>query len=279
MSESLFLRDCYLQTGWLATPDLLRQVAVGDVFQIQAGQLLNLASLPALHLTHAAQLSPAIPLSSQDFCLQNGVSSKTWQIEAATPEPLDSYSSRLELEFAWPGSYLFRCQTIQAEYLMNWQQLRDDLILKLSQLHYQFRQVYVVTAVARAEHWDLSIAGQAEASLIYASSNQTAHYFDLLGAQQRQLQASRGLARQQSSANLPAHFIQAKALTLSDSAKDKMLRQIIEGQAGTNAMQRANWLRADWMNLFKNPDPSLNSCIDLFSWRDFNLDDVEKLNK
>ncbi len=280
MSESLFIRDCYLQTNWLALPDLSRQIALGDVLQITPGRVAVLASLAHVHLAQAAQLSPEVALVAQDFCLQNGVTSKAWQRYNENDEDASGRSySRLELEFGWPGSYLFQCQRVNAQYLLNWHQLRDDFTLKLTQLHYQFRQVYVVTALAKAEDWELSIAAQAQASLVFSSELGTMPSLNLQAAQTRRLEASQGMALHQSASHLPGHFIQAKRLGLSDMADDRLLAQLFDTQLASNAVQRANWLQADKMNLFRNAELNLNSCKDLFSWRNLTLDDVEMLIK
>lgn len=280
MSESLFIRDCYLQTSWLPLPDLSRQVGLGDVLQILPGRVAVLASLANVHLAQAAQLSPELPLLAQDFRLQSGVTNKSWQrYNGDDDTPGEIGYCRAELEFGWPGSYLFQCQRVNAQYLLNWQQLRDDFTLKLTQMHYQFRQVCVVTAVARAEDWELSIAAQAQAHQVFSSELSVRTAPDILSGPKRQLEASQGMAVHQSSQHLAAHFIQAKCLILSELADDKFLNQIVEAQVAGNAVQRANWLHADKMNLFRNAELNLTSCKDFFSWRNLTLDDVEVLIK
>lgn len=278
MSEYEFAKACYLRTGWIPLPELQRSVAVGDVLQIQRQRVLNLVSLPAIHLAQAAQISPALGLSIYDFQLNHGVSVKSFQRCSYDQDDRQCFS-RYELDFAWPGSYLFQCQGVQAQYLLNWHQLRDDFLLKLSQLHFHFRDAIVVTAVARAENWNLCIAANGGASLHYSASHPDQDLFASLACPERQFEASRGLAIHQNSTRCAAHFIQAKRMILSEAAADKMLQGLVEKQAGMSAVERANWLRADWINLLKNPELSINTCKDVFSWRDLNLDDIELLSQ
>lgn len=278
MSDYVFARECYLRNGWLALPELARSVEVGDVLQIGPGKVASLLSLPAIQLAQAAQISPATALSSYDFQMKNGVSIKNFQ-RCRYEHDAGQCFSRYEVDFAWAGSYVFQCQQVQAQFLLNWHQLRDDFLLKLSQLHFQFRDAYVVTAVAQASQWNLSIAATAGANLHYTTASQSQDLFISLACPELQFEASRGLAVQQSSVHQPAHFIQAKRMILSEAARDKMLQQVLERQLGISPLARANWLQADWVNLLKNPELSLNTCKDIFSWRDLNLDDIELLSQ
>ena len=269
LSEAEFLFSCFKNSGWLASRNLKRSLAVGDVCSLQNGQLHPLLNMAEAHLVERAEISRPQALPSLDFCIAQGAHQAFFEVgeeQGGNGDALCQY--RQVIEFSAPGSFVFHAGQINARYLLNWSDISADLILKLTQLHYQFREVYVVTAVAACNQWGLAIAGRHEAILETSAVSEESGMFAMLNHRSSSVDQAKGLASYEYGGELPAHLFRAKKLIASEKASDRYLRRIIDNQQQLRPLEVANWLQSDCLNLARNNELTLNSCMELFSWRD-----------
>lgn len=278
MSKKPFYRDCYVKTGWLPMQPLARGVAVGDVCQLRQGRLRPLLNLAEAHLVEKLALSPAVPLDPLDWGFSHGVQQTLCETRSSEDEEGErAASTRQVLEFGQPGAFIFHAATARARLLTNWDQIRDDVTLKLTQLHYSFRDVYVVTAVAVAEQWALAVAGEAGARLEMAVATSGGDRYALLSHGSASDSQAQGLAEFERGHGQPAHFFKAKKLVLSDAMHDRYLGQLLEHPGHLRPADMGNWLDTSLLNLVKSNELNLATAISFFSWAGLTLDDIEHL--
>lgn len=278
MSRQEFYTDSYLKTGWLPMQPLTHRVAIGDICHIRQGRFQPLLNIVDAHLVEQISVSRQIPLENGDWRLSQGAQQSFSEARFAEGEDGERCShTRQVLEFAHAGSFMFHAIEGSAQLLLNWNLIRDDLTLKLTQLHYGFRQAYVVTAVATMSEWGLVVAEQAGARLEMSAAFDNADRFLLLSHSSARADQCHGIASYDVGHGQAAHFFKAKKLVLSDEMHDRYLCQVIENSAHLRPHDIAGWLDANLLDLVKNNELNLNSCMKFFSWADISLDDVTRL--
>ena len=279
MAKKEFYRDCFIKTGWLPMQPLTRSIALGDVCQIRQGQFQSLLNIiTAQRLVEPASVSPLIPLTASDWALSRGVR------EVQTSEGMTGADgeqlqwTRQLLEFSQAGSFMFHANTPIANMLLNWSVLRDNITLVLTQSHYNFRDVYVITSVATTKEWGLVVADQADARLEMTASISNTDSFTLLSHSSAKKVQCTGIACFELAQGQTAHFFKAKKLVISEAMHDRYLNQVVHNQANLPPHEVANWLNADLLNLVKSNELNLPTSIGFFDWVDLSLDDIERLN-
>ncbi len=278
MLRTEFFHECYLRTGWIPMQPLSRQIKLGDVCQIQHGRFQALLNLDQIHLAERALEVGSIHLNPIDWRIKRGVQQTECQIHTDANKAGEQYQwTEQVLQFAQAGSFLFHGSEPHAQLLLNWNQIRDDVTLNLTQQHYSFRHVYVVTAVASMKDWGLTISGQEGGHLEMSAGIGNTDSFAMLSHSSAQTAKCRGIAYNEQANGQPAHFFKAKKLVMSDGRMDHFLRQVVENKVDLSEQVKANWLNADLMNLLKANELNLATCHNFFSWVDASLDDVALL--
>lgn len=274
MLKADFYQTFHASTGWLPMQALTHPVALGDVCQVHLGRsqaLLNLANLNLLEPIHS---SGELALDPKAWSIGAGVQQTFYERQQGREDDQPAVLTRQVLTFDQPGSFAFHALAPTARYLLNWNRLRSDATLKLTQLHYTFRHIYVVTAVATTRDWTLAVAGQPAAHLEMAAELDTSDYLGLLGDGAARIERSKGLAVTEQGRGRPAHFFKAKKLVISDALYDYLLAQIL---AQVDAHGRHTMLRlldTDPLNLLKANELNLTTAIEFFNWSDLSLGDV-----
>lgn len=278
MYKKDFYRDCYLQTGWIPMQPLTSKLAPGAIGQIQQGQFRPLLNIVDAHLIEEIKISHTVRLDGGNWELSRGVKQSACKITACKDDDGERYHrTKQVLEFSRPGSFMFHGSEPNAHLLLNWDKLRDDLIVKLTQLHYSFRDVYVITGVTTMKNWGLAVAGQAKARLEMTATVGNTDWYSMLSHSSARTVRCQGIAGNEMARGAAAYFFKAKKLILSSVMRDHMIDHVLHNRADLNPLEIANWLGSDLLNLCKTNELNLSTCLDFFAWADAGLDDVELL--
>lgn len=279
MSKKMFYSHCYQQTAWLPMHPFTRRLALGDLCQIRQGRFQPLLNIGDAHLVENLLVSREIPLDQSGWELSRGVQQLVCETQTEQGRESERHHwTKQVLEFAQAGDFIFHANAPKARLLLNWAQIRDDLTLKLTQLHYGFRQVYVITGVATADDWGLGVAGQADARLEMSAALCESNRFGLLSHSSARADRCIGIACYEKTNGQPAHFFKAKKLIMSDAMADRYLSQVVENRAELGPDEIAHWLHADLFDLVKANELNLSTSIAFFNWVDMSLDDVALLS-
>ncbi len=253
-------------------------IAPGDACQILQGRFQPLLNIEQTHLIEPLVLSRAIALAPADSSLSRNVtqvySQGRWQDDGAGEQ--QRWTSQA-LEFSQAGAFIFAGGQGSARLLCNWNDIRDDLTLKLTQLHYGFREVFVITAVCKIDEWALAVAGQAGARLEMSAASDTMDCYCLLAHGSAYYERSEGIAIHEAAHGHPAYFFKAKKLVLSDLIYDRYLNHLLDTEAHHRPFELPNWDKSSLQNLIRSNELTLNTCLDFYTWVDMSLDDIERL--
>jgi hypothetical protein len=278
MLRKQFYRDYYLQTGFLPMQPLTHALALGDVCQIHQGRILPLLNIAQARLVEPLVHSRALVLAPADISLRRDAmqrnSTAAWHDDGSGKQQLRTHQT---LEFSQAGGFIFAGGQGSARLLCNWNEIRDDLTVKLTQLHYGFREVYVVTALVTVDQWALAVAAQPGASLKMSAKSESSDGYALLADPSARHESSEGMAVHEAGQGRPAHFFKARKLVLSDLMHDRYLNHLLESEPGSRPFGLPNWNRTSLQNLIRANELTLNTCIDFYTWVDLSLDDIERL--
>jgi hypothetical protein len=277
MSNQDFYRHCYLATGWLPAQPLTQHFAIGEVCQIRNGRMQHLLNIGDAHLVENLLLSHDMPLNQADWQFSQGAHQALSETVIEVGSDGTRQWTRQVINFSRTGDFLFHAVSIHARLLLNWNQIRDDLTLKLTQLHYSFRHVYVVTAVATAGEWGLAVAGESDARLEMSSDVLDSNRFVLLSHPSARSDRCAGIASFEAARGKPAQFFKAKRLVMSDAMTDRYLQRIVENKDELGGEEVANWLETDLFDQIRTNELNLTTSMGFFSWVDMSLDDVALL--
>ncbi len=278
MYKKNFYRDCYLQTGWIPMQPLTRKLVPGDICQIQDGEFRPLLNMVDAHVLEDVKVSHAVPLDGVNWELSRGVKQGACKITACKDDDGERYQrTKQVLEFSSAGSFMFHAHEPTAHLLLNWHMLSDDLIVKLTQLHYSFRHAYVITGVATMKNWGLAVAGQSKAWLEMTATVGNTDWYSMLSHSSARTVKCKGMAGNEMARGMPAYFFKAKRLVLSNAMRDHFVHQVLHNRSDLSPSAVAHWLDADLLNLCKANELNLSTCLNFFDWVDAGLDDVQLL--
>ncbi|RYU91655.1 hypothetical protein EWM62_06870 [Mucilaginibacter terrigena] len=292
-----FYRNFYLKTGgYIPAKPLSHPLYPGDFFQIRNGEMVVLGNV---------FFSQIIKPEDINLIYDEHLNGAEWKFEDGISRPYSGRSSghgagigefefsKQVLAFADYGSFVFSSADRNLVRIGNWNDLQDQLIIKLTQVYYSFREVYVVTESASASHWSLAVGGSPDAELEIATATENFGLVDIFDHPDVRTIQSKNVEYYHLEKHRRPAFIRAKKLVVQDEKIGVFINELI--------MQRRK--QQEWALGFYdqfssvspyihpisgNPECSLldtlranelnaNTALLYFKWADMNLDDVEAL--
>ena len=278
-----FYHHCYLNTGgWIPMMPLATKLELGDFGQIHQSKFMPLGNIVKLRLVSAIKRTELIPLNPWDWRLEAGLEKTAGNTQSQSQTLEDGLETQCawtthSLSFKQKGDFVFHGLKPEARFITNWSEFMQDITLRLTQVEYSFREVYVVTAIASVNQWGLAIAGADDAQLEMVAQTSDADYFAALSHETVIALQSRHIARFETSAKRTAYFFKAKKLVLSAQKTDQLINQMLQPSEGLGPDELAHWLSADLLNRVRVNELNAANCLDYFDWADVSLNDVEKL--
>lgn len=294
-----FYRQFYLKTGgFLPTKPLNKNLFPGDYFQIKNGEIILLGNIyrNAIVAHQDIDISDVIALNASNWNFSDGIS-KPYSGRAHAHAAIDGQIefSKQILAFANKGSFIFKAEEPESIKINNWNEIQQQLIIKLTQTLYSFRELYLVTESATASTTTLATAGEANAELELACEAENFGLVDIFGHQNTKTIQSKDIEYYHRETKRKPAYFKAKKLVVQDEklayfisdfiAKENNMSEWTDSFFDSNfhneidyntqmLMQNAQGFYLDMLQCNElNP----NTALLYFKWVDANLDDVEKL--
>ncbi|GGG31313.1 hypothetical protein GCM10011344_35290 [Dokdonia pacifica] len=294
-----FYRSFYSRTsGFIPTKPINQNIYPGDFFQIRNGEMILLGNIFRNGI-----------IAKEDIVLQNGIAlnGANWNFNDGVSKPYSGRDqgtniidgefkfSKQVLAFEEKGSFFFCAQDPEAVKLINWNEIENELIIKLTQTLFSFREVYVVTESAVASDWTLAIAGAEKAELEIATESESFGLVDLfIDANSKTIQA-RDIEYYHKETKKKPSFFKAKKLVVQQGKLDVFISDLIKENS-----QKVNWATDFYeydfyhdtvhfpssvsmtaqgcvLDMLQANQLNPNTALSYFKWEDANLDDIEKL--
>ena len=292
-----FYRNFYLQTGgYLPAKPLNHLLYPGDFFQIRNGEMIVLGNIFFGNLIRPEDV---------DLIYDDHLNSVEWKFDEGTSRPYSGRSSahgvglsefefsKQIIAFANYGSFAFSSAGRKLIRIGNWSDLQDQLIIKLTQVYYSFRDVFVVTESASTSHWSLVVGGSPDAELEIATSTENFGLVDIFDHPDVRSIQSKNVEYYHLEKHRKPTFFRAKKLAVQDEKIgvfiNEMIRQRHKHQEwALTFYDHFDSVTPHTSQMSGNPGCSLldvlranelnpNTALLYFKWADMNLDDVEAL--
>jgi len=288
-----FYRQFYRKTGgFIPCRPLHQHVYPGDFFQVRGGEMMILGNI--FH-------KGIVDIGDVSFARNKKLYPSAWDISDGISKPYSGRSagngvlqgefefSKQVVAFARRGSFFFRGQHPQSSGITNWGNIKEQLIIKLTQVMYSFRQVYVVTETASAEGCTLAIAGADNAELEVASTEENFGLIDIYGLDGTKTIQSRDLEYYHREHKRKPVFFKAKKLAVRDETAQVFISDLLGERQGLD-----NWAGSFFdyqydeevipavtgyspcvLDLLQANQLNPNTALEYFSWQDAGLDDID----
>jgi hypothetical protein len=292
-----FYRNFYSRTnGYIPTKPLNEIVYPGDFFQIRNGEMFILGNIFSSNIvdTKNVEFQHSIKLnSSWDF--SEGVT-KPYSGRGTGHNAINGefeFSKQI-LAFDVSGSFLFKGMNPEAVRIANWNDLQNELIIKLTQTYFSFRELYLVTETASTSSWSLAISSSDKGELEIATDNQNFGLVDIFGETSAKTIQSKDIEYYNRQSERIPCFFKAKKLVTQNEKLEVFMEELIYHRTLKN-----NWIGKFYESKLFNqeyyrPTSSKNAEINIldllagnqlnpntallyFKWADTSLDDIEKL--
>jgi hypothetical protein len=294
-----FYRQFYLKTGgFLPTKPLNKNLFPGDYFQIKNGEIILLGNIyrDAIVVDGDIDLSNLIVLNESNWNFSDGIS-KPYSGRAQGNAALEGsfeFSKQI-LAFADRGSFIFRTEHPESVRIKNWSDIQQQLIIKLTQTLYSFRQLYIVTESATAANTTLAVAGEANAELELASDAENFGMVDIFGHQDTKTIQSKDIDYYHRETKRKPAYFKAKKLVVQDEKLSYFISDFIARESNTsqwtdsffdsnfdhdtdyNAQIMMENPQSFFLDMLQSNELNPNTALLYFKWADASLDDVEKL--
>jgi hypothetical protein len=291
-----FYRSAYLNTGGLMAPGPLnRPLLPGDFFQVRNGATLVLGNIYSNGIIQPEEtdIAAGITMNPAGWNFGDGVSkaySGRGAGESATGGEFEY--SRQVLAFRAAGSFMFAGYAPEMIKINNWSDIGPQLIIRMTQTMYSFREVYVVTEAVSLLGATLAVAGAPGAELEIATEEDNFGLVDIFGQHKARTIQSRDIEYYHRTEARRPFFFRARKLTVRDEKK-----QIMVSQLAAQAGQRRSWYNGFFeaapgytetgemyeagqecvLDLLQAQQLNPNTALQYFTWAEANMDDVEKM--
>ena len=294
-----FYRSFYTKTnGFIPTKPLNQNMYPGDFFQIKNGEIIVLGNIFRNNIvnTDDAVFENGIKLNPSNWNFSEGVTKPySGRDSGHNPVEGDFQFSKQLLAFDGYGSFLFKSNTPESVKFANWSDFQQELIIKMTQIIYSFRDLYIVTESATAEHWTLAIAGSDKAELEIATESENFGLVDIFGeANVKTIQAREIEFYHREEKKKPC-FFKAKKLIVQQEKLEVFISQLVNDRSKIPVWANNFYtydfyhdelsfstpittnIQASLLDMLQANQLNPNTALHYFDWTNTSVDDVEKL--
>ncbi|SDG65292.1 hypothetical protein SAMN05421827_10937 [Pedobacter terrae] len=293
-----FYQNFYRRSSGFIPVALLGQAVLpGDFFQIRNGQMIVLGNIFRNNVIEVQDIEIGYnnKLNPSGWSFSDGVT-KPYSGRGSGRAPLagEFEFSKQILAFAEKGSFIFKASEPESTRMLNWNEIQQALIIRLTQTYYSFREVYVVTDVATTADWTLAVSGGNLAELEIATDEENFGLVDLFGHHSSKTIQSKDIEFYHREEKRKPSFYKAKKLVVREEKVETLVSELIAQWRGYNdwalgfyeydfhydhhyVNDQGAYSQGNILDLLAPNELNPNTALLYFKWADANLDDVEKL--
>ncbi|MCW3071443.1 MAG: hypothetical protein JWO44_1333 [Bacteroidetes bacterium] len=291
-----FYRSFYMRTGgFIPSNPLNHDVFPGDFFQVRNGEMIVLGNIFRSGIIDPGECTFAYGTKQNPagWNFSDGLTKPySGRGSGSSPVAGEFEFSRQILSFDKRGSFFFKGNDPESVKIMNWNELQQQLIIRLTQTFYSFRELYVVTESATAADWTLAIAGAEKAELEIATDAENFGLADIFGHHSAKTIQSKDIEYYHRETKRKPAFFKAKKLAVQDEKLDVFISELI-----TERQSRHEWasdfydydfhyeqgyssglsgdVHTSLLDMLSANELNPNTALLYFKWADANLDDIE----
>jgi len=292
-----FYSAFYTKTNYIPSKPLNKTLYPGDFFHIINGEMIVLGNIFSSNIVDMKNVvfEHDIKLNADSWQFSDGVS-KPYSGRGTGNGALDGVFefSKQILAFETCGSFIFKSNKPEAVKIKNWTELQNELIIKLTQTYFSFRELYLITETASASDWTLAIAGAKNGELEIAMEIENFGLVDIFGHSSSKTIQSKDIEYYNRQSERRPGFFKAKKLAEQNESLPTFIDNLIYQRTllnlwgkdfykynlDTNQEQdntNLNNAQISILDLLSGNQLNPNTALLYFKWTDASLDDIEKL--
>jgi hypothetical protein len=268
----------------------------GDFFQIINGEMIVLGNIFLNNI-----------INNEDCNLEYGIKQNmvSWNFNDGISKPYSSrdvektngknfeYTKQL-IDFKESGSFYFKSNNVESIRISDWRHIKDQLIIKMTQVVYSFRELYIVTESAVASDWTLAISASDKGELELAAIEENFGLIDIFGSASAKTIQAKDIEFYHREIKKKPNFFKAKKLAVKQEKLEIFISELINNHS-THTDWVADFFDCDFGTSSNESNPSIsnsqlsildmlpanelnpNTALLYFDFIDANLDDIEKL--
>jgi hypothetical protein len=293
-----FYRNFYLKTnGFIPVRPLNQNIYPGDFFQIKNGEIIILGNIFRNNIVDPGdcRFGYGIKLNPLGWTFSDGVT-KPYSGRGSGHGPIigEFEFSKQILAFSSPGSFFFKGNLPESAKILNWNDLQQQLIIKLTQTYYSFREIYVATECVTTADWTLAISSSDNGELEIATDAENFGLTDIFGHHSAKTIQSKDIEFYYREPERKPAFFKAKKLVVQDERLEIFISDLINERLDQNEWARSFYnydfqydtpyspqipgnMQTSVLDMLQANELNPNTALLYFKWADANLDDIEKL--
>ncbi len=293
-----FYRNFYMRTGgFIPTKPLNQNMYPGDFFQIKNGEMILLGNIFRKGIVDPANVKfgYGIQQNPASWNFSDGVS-KPYSARGSGQGAINGefeFSKQI-MAFSREGSFYFKCNEPESVKILNWSEIQQQLIIKMTQVIYSFRELYLVTESVVPLNWTLAIGGSDKGELEIASDSENFGLVDIFGHQSAKTIQSKDIEYYNRETRRKPVFFKASKLVVQDEKLETFTGELISDRFNSTewinhffdydfhhdpvyTSHNSRSAQGSVLEMLHANELNPNTALLYFKWADASLDDIEKL--
>lgn len=241
------------------------------------------------------KFDPNVKLNPANWIFNDGVT-KPYSSRGTGQGPLEGQFefSKQVLAFANRGSFFFKGNGPSAAKILNWNDFQQQLIIKLTQTYYSFRELYVVTETVTLADYALAISASSNGEMELASDEENGGLLEIFGHHSARTLHSKNIEYYHREGKRRPAFFKGKKLVVQPEKLEVFISELKDQRQNrdewassfyahdfhyepTYTSQVSSNTQASVLDMLQANELNINTALLYFKWEDTTLDDVEKL--
>jgi len=199
------------------------------------------------------------------------------------------------LAFDGFGSFFFKSSAPESVKIANWSDIQQQLIIKMTQTLYSFRELYIVTESATTDNWTLAVSNSDKGELEIATESENYGLVDIFGDSSAKTIQAREIEFYHREEKRRPRFFKAKKLVVQQEKFEVFISDLI-GERQHLPAWVSNFYEYDFhddalafstsvssnaqaciLDMLQANQLNPNTALQYFTWVNANLDDVYEL--
>lgn len=293
-----FYRNFYMRTGgFIPTKPLNQNIYPGDFFQIKNGEMFVFGNIFRKGVVDPedVQFGYGIKQNPAGWNFSDGIT-KPYSGRGSGQGAIggEFEFSKQIIAFSKNGSFFFKCNEPESVKILNWSEIQQQLIIKLTQTIYSFRELYLVTESVVPSDWTLAISSSDKGELEIATDSENFGLVDIFGHHSAKTIQSKDIEYYHRETFKKPVFFKARKLVVQDEKTEVFISELISDRLNSTewvndffdyefhhdpvyTSHNPGGVQAGILDMLHTNELNPNTALLYFKWMDTSLDDIEKL--
>lgn len=276
-----FYKDFYrMSNGYIPLWPFKTEADIGDLFVIRFGQMIKVGNICDKYFGVYEEIDMEDDWQSimGSWRIQSGIS-HSFKLKKATNSSGDPYEDAgFRIQFETMGAYFFDAPKVSQRSIKNFYEFKFKLLQELAAEKFSFKEVFVVTSMAKVETYSLLISSGNEAYAGISAKEEKDIPRNLKDLTRDEFKGEITDLKSIHVADISAKggqlFFQAQKMEVSDQGKEIVRKYLLDNLPESMRKHTANILQYSPTQVLPAINIFPSSIHDLFNFRDMNLDDI-----